>query len=123
LQAGIAGMKERAKTLNELADMGLFYAKDRPVQVDEKATKILDEGGRALLADLKPKLDALEDWNRHALEELARTVAESNGQKLGSIAQPLRAALTGSSVSPPIFDVMEILGRDEAMGRVVDVLS
>ncbi len=122
LKAGISGLKERAKTLTELADLALFYAKERPLPVDEKAARLLDEGGRALLEKLKPLIEGVAIWNRHNLEELARAYAEAQGQKLGSIAQPLRAALSGSTVSPPIFDVMEILGRDETMGRLVDAL-
>jgi len=122
LQSGIAGLKERAKTLLELADQALFYAKERPVAFDDKARRILTEGGTDLLARFKPLIEGVANWRRHDLEELARTFAESQGQKLGSIAQPLRAALTGTSVSPPIFDVMEILGRDETVGRLVDVI-
>ena len=123
LTAGLPGLKERAKSLVELADTALFYTKDRPLQYDDKANKLLNETGRPILAALKPMIESVANWRREPLEELARTYAEANGQKLGSIAQPLRAALTGSTVSPPIFEVMEILGKDEALGRLGDALS
>ncbi|MBF0325239.1 MAG: glutamate--tRNA ligase [Alphaproteobacteria bacterium] len=120
LAAGMAGMKERAKTVIELADMGLFYLAARPLSFDEKAAKNLAEPEQAsLLKEFAAQL-AGADWTKSVLEEAARQFAEGRGQKLGKIAQPLRAALTGSSVSPPIFEVMEVLGRAETMGRIED---
>ena len=123
LTKGIAGLKERARTLVELVDSALFYVKSRPLAFDEKAMKILADGGRSTLASLTPHFAEVTDWHRETLEELARGFAESGGVKLGAVAQPLRAALTGSSVSPPIFEVMEILGREEALGRLGDAVS
>ena len=123
LIAGLPGLKERAKTLVDLTDSALFYAKDRPLATDDKAAKLLADGGRAVLAALLPAIQGVEAWSRESLEEQARLYAEANAQKLGSIAQPLRAALTGSTVSPPIFEVMEILGKDETLARLGDALS
>ena len=120
LRAGIGGLKERAKTLVELVDSALFYVLERPLTVDDKAARLLDDGGRAELVSFRSVLAPVTDWSKDVLEEAARLFAEGRGQKLGKVAQPLRAALTGSSVSPPIFEVMEILGRDETLGRIDD---
>ena len=123
LIAGLPGLKERVKTLSELADSALFYAQNRPLAKDEKAAKLLNDTGRPILASLIPLLEQVLTWNRESLEDSARIYAEANSLKLGAIAQPLRAALTGSTVSPPIFEVLEILGKDEALGRLGDALS
>ncbi|HTH17369.1 MAG TPA: glutamate--tRNA ligase family protein, partial [Magnetospirillum sp.] len=121
LLAGMAGMKERAKSLVELADSALFYVRPRPLALDEKAAKALDDAeARAILSEYVQAVSGAE-WTKHILEEAARVFAEGKGQKLGKVAQPLRAALTGSSVSPPIFEVMEVLGRDEAIARIADI--
>jgi glutamyl-tRNA synthetase len=121
IRAGMASLKDRAKTLVEIADSALFYIQARPLVPDDKATKLLDEGGRAELAVFRPLLAAAVPWTKDNLEEAARQFAEARGLKLGKVAQPLRAAVTGSTVSPPIFEVMEILGRDETLGRLDDV--
>jgi glutamyl-tRNA synthetase len=121
LTAGMAGMKERAKTLVELTDSALFYVRRRPLALDEKAAKALEDAEvRALLQEYVQSVSGAE-WTKQVLEEAARVFAEGRGQKLGKVAQPLRAALTGSSVSPPIFEVMEVLGRDEAVARIGDI--
>ena len=69
---------------------------------------------------LLPQLEATTDWKVPALEAAVRAFAEATGQKLGKVAQPLRAALTGRTVSPPVFDVMAVLGREEALARIRD---
>ena len=120
LARGMAGLKPRAKTLKELADAAMFYVRPRPIPLDDKAKKAMSEGGAAAIAAFLPKLETLEPWTAHALEELARVVAEASGQKLGAVAQPLRAAVVGSTVSPPLFEVMEVLGRAETLGRLRD---
>ncbi|CAA7625782.1 glutamate--tRNA ligase [Magnetospirillum sp. UT-4] len=123
IRAGMGGLKERAKTLVELADSAAFYARRRPLALDDKAAKALaDDEARALLSEFL-NAAAAGEWTKAALEEAARVFAEARGQKLGKIAQPLRAALTGSSVSPPIFEVMEVLGREETLGRVDDAAT
>ncbi len=119
--AGMTGLKERAKTMVELAESALFYTLSRPLTPDDKATKTLaDPAAAADLAEFASHIRGLAAWTRDTLEDAARVFTEARGQKLGKVAQPLRAALTGSSVSPPIFEVMEVLGRDETLGRIDD---
>ena len=120
LRAAIPGLKERAKTLVELVDGAAFLFARRPLALDEKAADILAKGGRAHLKALLPRLEALTEWSGPAAEAAVRAYAEAEGAKLGSVAQPLRAALTGRSTSPGIFDVLEVLGREESLGRISD---
>ena len=120
LRAAIPGLKERAKTLVELLDGAGFLFATRPLPIDEKASGILAAGGRAHLAALLPKLGEIVEWSAPALEGVVRAYAEETGAKLGSIAQPLRAALTGRTTSPGIFDVLMVLGREESLGRIED---
>ena len=120
LRAAIPGLKERAKTLVELLDGAGFLFAKRPLAMDEKAADILAHGGRAHLAALLPRLEALAEWSGSAAEAVVRAYAEVEGAKLGAIAQPLRAALTGRSTSPGIFDVLTVLGREESLGRIAD---
>jgi glutamyl-tRNA synthetase len=120
LLIAMPGLKERAKTLIELIDGAAFLFADRPLALDEKAQKLLDAEGRDRLRALLPKLEAAPRWQTAVLEEIVRHYAEEAGAKLGKVAQPLRAALTGRAVSPPVFDVMAVLGRDEALARIKD---
>ncbi|KAA5605115.1 glutamate--tRNA ligase [Roseospira marina] len=122
LMAGMAGLKERAKTLIDLADSAAFYVRPRPLALDDKALKQVTGDGAATVARLRDRLAAVEPWSRDSLEADARAAAEETGLKLGKVAQPLRAALTGTTVSPPIFEVMEILGRAETLARLDDCL-
>ncbi|WP_416897157.1 MAG: glutamate--tRNA ligase [Minwuia sp.] len=116
----MAGLKERAKTIVELAESARFLVRQRPLEPDEKATKLLDGDARAMLDRLAARLDALDGWDAASLEEAVRAHAEAEELKLGKVAQPLRAALTGTNVSPGIFDVLAVLGREEALGRIRD---
>jgi glutamyl-tRNA synthetase len=118
---GMPGLKARAKTVAELAASARFYVRARPLPLDEAAQKLLSRDGRAALAALAPRL-AGTAWSAPALEAEVRAAAEGRGVKLGALAQPLRAALAGSNVSPPIFEVMAVLGREEALGRIEDAL-
>jgi glutamyl-tRNA synthetase len=120
LRIALPGLKERAKTLLELIDGAAFLFADRPLALDEKAAKLIDADARAILAALIPRLEAAPEWTAPVLEAEVRAFAEASGAKLGKIAQPLRAALTGRSISPPVFDVMHALGRDEALARLKD---
>jgi len=122
LKTAMSGLKERAKTLVELAESAVFYLLERPLTLDDKAAKILAEDGRAALSSFAESLAALPEWRQEALENEARLFAEAENLKLGKLAQPLRAALTGSTVSPPIFEVMQLLGREESLGRINDAL-
>ena len=112
-------LKQRPKTLAELASNAIFLVAPRPIRPDEKAAKLLTSETRRLLAGLLQRLDCIA-WQGDALEGCVREFAAENGAKLASVAQPLRAALTGSLASPGIFEVMEVLGREEALGRIAD---
>ncbi len=120
LAAALPSLKERAKTLNELVDGAGYLIAARPLKLDDKAAKLIDADARALLARAAAKLEAVSSWDTPALEAAVRCFADENGQKLGKVAQPLRAALTGRAVSPPVFDVMAVLGREEALARIRD---
>jgi len=120
LAAIMPALKPRAKTLLELTEGAAFLFAVRPIPVDGDASKLLDAPARALLATVADRLDALPDWTLEAIETVVRTVAEEAGLGLGKVAQPLRAALTGRTTSPGIFDVLFHLGRDETIGRLRD---
>ncbi len=120
LERAMPGLKERAKTLVDLLESADYLFVERPLTPDEKATKLLGGGGRETLAALLPDLASVEPWSASGLEACVRSFAERTGRKLGKVAQPLRAAMTGRSTSPGIFDVLEVLGREEALGRIAD---
>lgn len=123
--ASMDGLKARAKTLVQLVDSSRFLVANRPLALDPKAEKMVGAGtpGRDRLAALRAAIADLDSFSAAMIEGAARGLAESTGAKLGDIAQPLRAALSGSTVSPPIFEVAEVLGRDETLGRIADVLG
>jgi len=123
LLRAMPGLKERAKTLVELMAGARFLFAARPVALDDKARQIMADGGKEALRDLLPVLDGAAEWSAAGLEAAVKAHAEAKGLKLGKLAQPLRAALTGTNVSPGIFDVLEVLGRDEALGRLKDQVS
>ncbi|MGA7116589.1 MAG: glutamate--tRNA ligase, partial [Hyphomicrobium sp.] len=112
--------KERSKTLADLISGALYLVAQRPLALDEKAAKLIDAEAKALIGRLLPQLEASSNWTASDLETAVRNHAESTGAKLGKVAQPLRAALTGRTVSPPVFDVMAVLGREEALARLRD---
>jgi glutamyl-tRNA synthetase len=120
LEMAMPGLKERAKTLVELFDNAHFLFAMRPLPIEEKAAKILTPEARARLGAFAERLAGLQDWTAAAVEEAARNFAGEQGIKLGDVAQPLRAALTGRTVSPGIFDVLFVLGQDEALARLQD---
>ncbi|MDJ0447631.1 glutamate--tRNA ligase [Methylocystis sp. JR02] len=120
LRAALPGLKARAKTLNELVDGAGFLFVQRPLPMDEKAQKLLSPEAKGRLAALGPNLAALTEWSAAATEGVVRDLSVELGVKLGDLAQPLRAALTGRATSPGIFDVLEILGRDESLARIAD---
>ncbi|MBS3960770.1 MAG: glutamate--tRNA ligase [Sandarakinorhabdus sp.] len=116
-------LKPRSRNLNELAGSSLFLLRERPIAMDEAAAKLLDPTGRQLLAQTGSALAAVPSWDREVLEAAAKAIADAAGLGLGKIAGPLRAALTGQGSSPSVFAVMEILGRDESLGRIEDALG
>ncbi len=120
LEKAMPGLKPRAKTLVELMDTARYLFAERPLTMDDKAEKQLTPETRQHLAALRERFAAMEDWSAGSLEETLRVYAEETGVKLGKIAQPMRAALTGTTVSPGIFDVLEVLGREESLARLAD---
>jgi glutamyl-tRNA synthetase len=120
---GMDSLKDRIKLLPELVDNSLFYVLDRPLNLDEKATKLVDEDSRSRLARLAGVLADVEVWSSDNLDIAVREFTEAEGLKLGQIAQPLRAALCGSTKSPGIFEVAAVLGREETLGRLDDILT
>jgi glutamyl-tRNA synthetase len=110
----------RAKDLNELAEGASFLFKSVPLDMDEKAASLIAGDAADLLGRVRQSLAALGDWTAEATEQAVREVAEASGVKLGQVAQPLRAALTGRATSPGIFDVLALLGRDESLARIAD---
>ncbi len=120
LLKALPGLKERAKTLVELKTAVAYLFVQRPLAMDEKARGLLNDEGKAALISLLPVLSAASEWTAQPLEAAVKEFAEAQGLKLGKMAQPLRAALTGTSTSPGIFDVLEVLGREESLGRIGD---
>jgi glutamyl-tRNA synthetase len=113
-------LKERAKTLIELIDSAYYIFADRPLEIDTKAAAILTPENRLLIGRLRVALWEVKDWSAEATETAMRAFADQNGLKFGAVAQPLRAALTGRTTSPGIFDVLAVLGREESLARLDD---
>jgi len=116
-------LKARAHTLNELADGAHFLFAKRPLEMQAEAAGLLTDDARGVLASAHARLVALANWEVPVLEAAIREVAESTGVKLGKLAQPLRAALTGRTTSPGIFDVLALLGREESLARIADQME
>ena len=116
-------LKPRAKSTLDLADGARFLFGIRPLPLDEPAAALLSSDGIALTTTVRNAVAEVSEWTVTALEDAVRQVAEDAGPGLGKVAQPLRAALTGRTTSPGIFDVLALLGRDEAMGRLDDVIA
>ena len=120
LLAALEFLKPRAKLIPDLIDKSLFLCESRPLIPNLKAAKLLSPEGRQLVQDTATSLSSLRDWTTVALEDAVRTFAEARELKLGKVAQPLRAALTGRTESPGLFDVLVLLGRDESLARLGD---
>ena len=119
IERGLDGVKQRSRTLVELADNLVFYARSGvPAIADDKARSLLTPEAKALLSNLATALTEENDWREKQMEEAVRRFAESQGVKLGQVAQPLRVALTGSTASPGIFEVLSVLGPDETRLRL-----
>ena len=123
LERAMPALKPRAANLNELAENARFLFEQRPLAVADDAAPLLAGDARDVLARVHAALDALESWDTDTLEDAVRQVAEAADVKLGAVAQPLRAALTGRRTSPGIFDVLVLLGREESLGRIADQIK
>jgi len=123
LLMAMSSLKQRAKTLVELMEGGHFIIAERPLSLDPQATAMLTVAARTSLTGLLPDLEHLDPWTAETTEQAVRAFAQRTGMKLGQIAQPLRAALTGRTTSPPIFEVLSILGRGESLARIEDQLA
>ena len=115
-------LKERAKTFPELLEKAAFIISKRPLQPDDKASKNLDDVSRGILSELTPQLQNAS-WSRDGLEAVTNSFAESKEIKFGKMAGPLRAALAGRAVTPSVFDMMLVLGRDETIARLQDAAA
>jgi glutamyl-tRNA synthetase len=123
LLMAMPGLKERAKTLVELFDATRFLWASRPLDLNDQAKVLLTPEAKTVTAALLPELAAIAEWTPAAIETVVRGYAERAGVKLGAVAQPLRAALTGRTTSPPIFDVLAVLGKDESLARLRDQID
>jgi glutamyl-tRNA synthetase len=115
---GMSGLKERAKILTELAQSATFYVTDGVLSFNDKAQSLIDEAPPGLFAALANDLAGLDTWQEEAIETVVKQIAQNKDLKLGKVAQPLRAALTGSNSSPGIFEVMQVLGKPETLNRL-----
>jgi glutamyl-tRNA synthetase len=118
--AAMPSLKERAKTLLDIIDGARFLLADRPIHLDEQAQALLTADAKVLLGGVTAELAEVEPWTTEATERAVRGFAERQGAKLGAVAQPLRAALTGRTTSPGIFEVLTVLGKTESLGRLAD---
>jgi glutamyl-tRNA synthetase len=115
-------LKDRAKSLPDLLEKGQFVLAERPIEPDEKAAKALDPVSRGILSELTAQLQNAS-WTRETLEATLNDAAEAHGMKFGKLAAPLRAALAGRSVTPSVFDMMLVIGREETIARLTDAAS
>ena len=120
LIAAMPGLKERAKTLIELIESARYLYADRPLTLDDKAQAVMTPEARGVLGNLSRELAQVEPWSAAGAEAAVRAYAERAGAKLGAVAQPLRAALTGRTTSPGIFEVLAVLGKTESLARIAD---
>jgi glutamyl-tRNA synthetase len=120
LRQAMPVLKSRAKNIILLADSSLFLFKKRPLDLDERAASLLGPEARTMLHSIHGALNDLEDWTLETTEETLKAIAESAELGLGKLAQPMRAALTGSTSSPGIFDVLILLGKEESLDRLAD---
>src|SRR5262249_20935454 len=117
-QQALASCQEKVKTLVELAELADFYFREDIIVQEEARKKGLDEAGKATLREILPELQKLPNFDAEAVSAFLNRFAEQRSLKLGKVAQPLRSALTGSTVSPGIFEVIAILGKDRVIRRI-----
>ncbi|MGY6409847.1 MAG: glutamate--tRNA ligase [Alkalilacustris sp.] len=119
LSRALPSLRDRAKTIPEIIEKAHFVLASRPLDLDDKARATLEDVSRGILAELTPRLQNA-NWRREDLEDAAKAVAEARGLGLGKVAQPLRAALAGRTVTPSVFDMMLVIGREETLARIAD---
>ena len=122
LLKAMPSLKERAKTLLDIAKGAEFIFERRPLPMEDKASKLLDDGAKANISKILPKFEEISDWEPDSISNTIRSFAEEHDLKLGQIAQPIRAALTGKATSPGAFDVLNIFGKSESLARLQDQL-
>lgn len=120
LELLLPSLKPRAKDLVEMAESAKFLFRQRPLKLDNKAVKLINSDSQAIISKLIDELESLATWEIEALEAQIRSFSDSQSLKMGKIAQPLRAMLTGSTISPGIFDVLFSLGQEETLARLRD---
>lgn len=118
LRKGLEGLKKRAKTLLELKENAQFYLADEPIAISAEAQEIIDGFDKGIYKSLVETIKSTSSWNEESLKESVKSFAEKNNMKLGQIAQALRPVLTGSTVSPSIFEIMPALGKDKSIVRL-----
>lgn len=121
--AAISSLKERAKTLTQIVQGAKFIFEDVPLELEEKAAALLDDDGKAVIRAITPRFSEISDWNHDIIAETIKNYAEANDLKLGKVAQPIRAALTGKNTSPGAFDVLTFLGKDETLKRLQSICN
>lgn len=121
--AALPALQPRAKTVIELIELSRFIFSARPLPIAEKAAKHLTDESKSVIGAIAQQLSSLETWEAEPLGELVKAYAETNELKLGKVAQPLRVALTGQTVSPGVFEVMQLLGKNETLARLADQAS
>ena len=114
-------MKMRAKSIDDIASGAIIYSLIPPISMDEKAEAILHKEARQLITGLLKPFDKLTNWDRDGIEVILKNYATDRQVKFGEVAQPLRAILTGTTTSPDIFEVIEILGKEEVILRIKSV--
>ena len=122
LERAMYCLKDRAKTYPELVDKAHFVLTSRPIERDDKSAQVLDTVHKGILRELTPHLQN-GSWDRETLESTVQSLAEAHDTKLGKLAGPLRAALAGRAVSPSVFDMMLVLGREETVLRLSEATA
>lgn len=118
LSKAIAGLKPRAHNFEQMADIALFYVRDMPIPLDEKATALITPQNKELLRAFAENLVSLSHWQSSDIEQHAKSFAAENGKKLGEVMQIVRVAIAGSTASPSMFEAMEYLGKQESLDRM-----
>lgn len=118
LLAGMNGLKESSKTLNELVELSVFYVTEYQLNFTDNSKTILSSGGRDILIDIMPILENITEWNHSNIEQVIRSYISDSGVKFKHVAQPLRIAMTGNTISPPIIEILDIFGKTETLDRI-----